>query len=47
MKHLVKSLVLFSFLLINCNKQEESKFSIEGITDFDDEKMFVLTLKKI
>ena len=37
MKHLIKSLVIFSFLLINCNKQEENKFSIEGITDFDDE----------
>ena len=47
MKHLVKSLVLFSFLLINCNKQEENKFSIEGITDFDDEKIiYMLTPEK-
>ena len=47
MKHLIKSLVIFSFLLINCNKQEENKFSIEGITDFDDEKIiYMLSAEK-
>ena len=42
MKHFVKSLVLFSFLLINCNEQEANTFSIEGITDFTDEKIIYM-----